>query len=466
MIYEQETNIYQTDAIKDAIEGLDTDIQTVETTLTNGKNKVTFGTTAPSSTTGAVAGDLYYVRGTITNAQGQQVQSCTGVYRFDGSAWQPETMSQGIFGSISADNILTGILKAIKIEGPTSDTFWKLDTGEWQSHGTKSLTGKITAIDGTETTETYDVVSKTKIHQGTLVVNGRKYVNDTDVDGEDTTFADMGLQAEDMNYGEFANTTSEKPPTDLPDSSVTYPHGGIVARGNKITSFGGNGTDRPPENLSTASYRPKAILTPDYIELGGAENPTFTKNGQTVGNQTADRNILRLWGGWNQAKQSIVFLKYCDWYDQYSSNDGWVKKRNFYNPPIQVRPSWEIVPGEYVGIQKLYTIGCLANNRTDIYMTINLARPFSDDVQSVRVAGTLHARIGSTILENNTDFDSDTSLGINYAWDMYVSNDSNVSFRIRKWSGKWGSSDSQLYSNVFVTLTDVTIETFDYDIYE
>ena len=134
--YTVETTLYAEDAIEtiatDAAEAKQDAIEAVA--LVSGKN-TTYYADAEHEPTGGVAGDTWYVLGYVTDPNDQQVVSTVAVKRFDGVNWVPVTYSDGVFNRINAGNIITGILKAITIQGPNENTFWNLSTGEWQSHG-------------------------------------------------------------------------------------------------------------------------------------------------------------------------------------------------------------------------------------------------------------------------------------------------------------------------------------------
>lgn len=372
----------------------------------------------------------------------------TAVFTFDGQFW--------ILGTnhISAGTITVGTLTAITIEGPNTDTHWDLSNGEFQNADSKELTAYLEKTEGTKTTFTYTVDVKTKIDAGELTVTGRK-TSPTD-DGVDTVFTDEGLQSDSMDYSFY-----EQLPDDIPDTSLIYPHGGMIARGNQIQSYGGVGDGNHDEDCDHVLYRPKGIFTPDYVELGNPENPVFA-DGDFAGESYTDgidRNVLRLTGGWIERREAIMFQQH---YEHAKDLSGDV--RDFYEKPVICRPAWDIVPREGIYIEKVYAFGCLVNGKQDIMVTIPLARPLGEDVVSVKIAGTVHARQGSTVLLNNVDFDSGIDgTGYDYATDFFLSHDSNISMRIRKFSGSW--SAGTLYGVCFVTLTDVMIEAFDEDIY-
>lgn len=359
------------------------------------------------------------------------------------------TTAWTINGAFVADFITTGTLRAIMIEGPTADTFWNLTSGVFQSSGVHTLTGYIETAEGVITPITYDVTTKTRLDGGELTVVGHKT-------GEtDTVFTDAGLQSNDLDYDFY-----EQLPGDIPNSSLAYPHGGLIARGSRITSFGGAGDNQHDTDVDNVDYNPRGELTPDYLELGRVENPTFADGvmeGQSYPH-TVDRNILRVSGGWVERREAILFKKYYDHFQDYIGH-----ARDYHEAPIICRPAWDIVPGETVTISTVYLIGLLNNAKTQIFLSLPLARPFSEDVQSVTIAGKVHSRQGSTVQTNNTDFDSGIDgTGYDYAANFDISKDCCLSFRLHKWDNSWSGTG---YGLCFVTLSNVEITAYDYDVY-
>ena len=286
-------------------------------------------------------------------------------------------------GRFVADFITTGTLKAITIQGPTALTFWDLGTGVFQSYGTKSLTSTIQTSDSTQETVTYTVESKTRLDGGELTVEGKKTT-----DTETTVFSDAGLQSDDIDFSFY-----EQIPRDLPHASLVYPHGGLISRGDHVQSFGGTGRNQYPADVDNVRYNPKGILTPDYVQLGEAEGPTFA-DGDYEGESypdTVDRNILRLSGGWAERREAILFKKYVD---VAYSPQGVV--RDFFSPPIICRPAWDIALREDIEQESVLAVAWLTSNKTKLQFFFPLNRPVSEDVVSFEIAFTLHRAYTAT----------------------------------------------------------------------
>lgn len=286
-------------------------------------------------------------------------------------------------GRFVADFITAGKLKAITIEGPNTQTFWDLATGIFQSYGTKNLTSVIETSDSTQETVTYTVESKTRLAGGELTVEGKKTT-----DTETTVFADAGLQSDDVDYSFY-----EQIPRDLPHASLVYPHGGLISRGDHVQSFGGTGRNQYPADVDNVRYNPKGILTPDYVQLGEPEGPTFA-DGDYEGESypdTVDRNILRLSGGWAERREAILFKKYVD---VAYSPQGVV--RDFHSPPIICRPAWDIAVREDIEQESVLTVAWLTSNKTKLQFFFPLNRPVSEDVVSFEIAFTLHRAYTAT----------------------------------------------------------------------
>lgn len=432
MIYEQETNIYQTNAIK-------TDIDSAKNTA-NGKNRRVTGPNNPG-TNGFVAGDIWFQN---VGGTGDDVDYIIAVYNFNGTSWEQQPLTSAAFAYIDAVKITTG-----RMSSPSnSDTFWDLDDGEFQNYDIKTLTGYVESTDGGTPIESeYDVTTKTRIDNGELTVVGARVPAEGEEADDDTTFGNYGLQANSVDY-EFY----EQLPGDIPQTSLTYPHGGVTSRGGLVTSFGGTGKDQHDEDVDSVRYNPKSELTPDYVELGKPENPVHD-GGEFDGVSypyTVDRNVLRLTGGWVERREAILFKKY---YDHAQDYQGHV--RDFYDEPIICRPAWDIVPGETITLDHVRVVGLLSSGKNTISLTVPLSRPWSEDVISCDMLLTVTARQGSTVLLNNADVAPDwQGFGYDYCEELYLS-DAGLTFRIHKFTGTWSSGTA--YGMVFVTLTgDIT----------
>lgn len=294
---------------------------------------------------------------------------------FSSSGYEgPYATAWTIDGRFVADYITAGTLKAITIEGPTSQTFWDLATGIFQSYGTKTLTSTIRTGWSTTETVTYTVESKTRLDGGELTVEGKKTT-----DTEDTEFTDIGLQSDDIDYDFY-----QQIPDDIPHTSLAYPHGGMVARGDRVTSFGGTGVDQAAADVDTIKYRPTGVLTPDYLQLGEAGDPVYTDG--TAYDKIADRNVLRLSGGWAERRESIMYIENCTHEYNYQGDI-----RTFRNPPIINRPAWEVSLSDFLYQDGGFlTVGWITTNKTKLQLFFPFVRPVGEDVLGLEFDFVLH----------------------------------------------------------------------------
>lgn len=279
-----------------------------------------------------------------------------------------------IDGHFVADFITTGTLKAILLQGPTADTFWNLATGVFQSYGTKTLTSEIETRPGTKQAVTYNVESKTRLEGGEMTVDGKR-TTDTDT----TEYADYGLQSDDVDYSFY-----EQIPSDLPRASLSYPHGGMVARGDRVEAFGGSGVDQHIADLDVIKYRPKGTFAPDYVELGRPDEPILSDG--TAYTETPDRNILRISGGWVERREAILYKEYMN-----NGADAQGTVRTFYDPPVIHRPAWDVALTDFLYQDGgLLVIGWITTNKTKMQLFFPLNRPIGEDVLGLEVDFVLH----------------------------------------------------------------------------
>lgn len=371
-----------------------------------------------------------------------------------------------INGDFVANFITSGQLRAIKIQGPrdtttqTTDpentqypTFWDLATGILQSFGRKTVTSHIY-----NAVTSYGVTTKTRIDTGEFNVTGKK-----NGDTEETTFADLGILS-DVNYTSVNNVYMP----DLPgvDTMVdrTYPRGELDLRGHKMAIPCGAGSSEDPDGtlseLAGKAY-PLGKISTDRIDIGSLEEYA-RDDGQSIGGYTPARNTLSLHAGWNDFKDSIVFTK--RFQASYSYDNPPELLKTYYNTPLNCRPAWEIVPGEVIEIDRLYTSGWLTSDKKTIVMSIPMSRPFSPEVVSIRIESEIFARQGSTLLLDNASIDSDTSSGLDYPRYIHFG-ESNIAFSLHhSGSGSWSSGTA--YGNVSIQLENIIITPYDYDYYD
>lgn len=363
---------------------------------------------------------------------------------FSTNGGQSYSTAWTIDGAFVADFITSGTLKAIMIQGPTADTFWNLSTGVFQSYGVRTLSSTVTDTGGTQTVITYDTAEKTKIDAGVVTVTGKKT---TDPDTAETVFSDLGVRAADGVRTWYAAGL----PSDLSNETYAYPHGGIVSRGYRVTAYGGSG-DISRANRVTAEYNPRSILTPDMLKLGEAENPTYSGGS----NNTPDRNVLQLNGGWVNKEDSILFYPHAIMYMYYDPDEqDWYTRLRFSRNPEPSRVAWDLAPGDTIEHINAYCMGILTTSKTEIVFQLPLARPLSPHAQFIHLDGTIRARQGSTVICNDDLFDSYEDSGSHYFTEIYPSV-AGLQLKLHHFgTGTWSSGT--LYTPVFITLKDVTL---------
>lgn len=368
---------------------------------------------------------------------------------FSTNGGQTYSTAWTIDGRFVADFITAGTLKAITIQGPTALTFWNLATGVFQSYGTKTLTSEIKTGQSTTQTVTYTVESKTRLEGGELTVEGKKTT-----DTENTEFTDIGLQSDDIDYDFY-----QQIPDDIPNTSLAYPHGGVVARGDRVTAFGGTGVDQAAADVDTIKYRPTGVLTPDYLQLGEAGKPVYTDG--TAYTKTPDRNILRLSGGWVERREAILYKEYIN-----NSKDAQGVVRTFYDSPIIHRPAWEVALTDYLYQDGGFlTVGWLVASKKKLQLFFPLTRPIGEDVLGLEIDFVLHRAYtanGTGVVTS----DQNCWMG---SGELEVSSVSWGDLGIRVIVENIGAASWSAGSNngmVFCEINDLVIRPRDYDPYE
>lgn len=281
----------------------------------------------------------------------------------------PFTTAWTIDGRFNASFIATGILSAILIEGPTSDTFWDLATGIFQNFGQSTVTAQVETAEGVYTPTQYTVQHKTRIAQGLLSLLGKVG------NGAELPFMTLGLAALGMSYEFYEGIAGS-------GESTSYPYAGLGLFGDTVTGKSGSNLEYDGR---TATYNPAAHYTPDYLEIGGAENLS------TGSNQYPDRNRLRLQAGWGNYENSILFKSFYKWEETPSG------VRRQFSSGINRRPCWEYAVDDNVEYpntdnSRIICAGYLTDDRTTIRFQIPLARPFHPDVASVEIYGEFKVR--------------------------------------------------------------------------
>lgn len=351
-----------------------------------------------------------------------------------------------IDGQFVADFITAGTLKSIRIEGPNTATYWDLATGILQSYGVRTLSATVTASDGTQTAITYDTQEKTRIDAGVVTVTGKKATEQ-----EETVFSDFGVRAADVDKHATGGVT---PPGYITDTQAAYPHGGMTARGAKVTGRGGTG-DTLADDLQAVTYNPIGMFSPDTLILGQTENP--------VPNIGVDRNVLKLNGGWNAKEDAVQFWRHVLAHEVYDVDEQtWLQYYDF-TQALPSSPVWDMVPGDQIEIPCLFLFGILNSSKNMISFQLPLCRPVTRYGAFVHADGTIHARqtTPSALLCNNELFDTLQENGAHYFSEYYTS-ESGIAVRLHHW-GKQTWSNGTAYAPVFITLADVTIKILSYD---
>ena len=347
-----------------------------------------------------------------------------------------------IDGSFVADYIKTGTLTTVTIQGPNANTYWNLLTGVWQSYGEKNISGQIETAPGTYTPVTYTVEQTTRIDGGEMTVTGRiKNSGDDPI-----TYVDLGVTNDSVDY-----TVYEFIPGNIPQSSLSYPYVGLNMTSNRISSFGGSGKNQTPQDLDTVTYSVSGQVSPDYIELG---RPVDVKENGSVYNDTVDRNVLRLSGGWMETREAIIFYKYCDTW-----NNGNI--RTFYNPPIICRPAWEIAVNDDIYIGKMVLAAWVTGSKTMLHMFVPFCRPINDSVLGFQIIGTLHKAYtasGTAVVSSDQDIYTFGGDILPIVEDM---SDAGINLLLEKRSGSWSAASNNGF--IIVELYDMNIKALDYD---
>ena len=117
----------------------------------NGKNNNYYSTSAPTSSTPNVAGDIWYQYGTTGTYANKVIAQWSGAGGTGPSSyvWTPVTVSGLVIANIDAGSITTGTLSAIQISAGTGGTSFTVSpSGVMQAQGAY-IVGNITAQSGT-----------------------------------------------------------------------------------------------------------------------------------------------------------------------------------------------------------------------------------------------------------------------------------------------------------------------------
>lgn len=298
----------------------------------------------------------------------------------------PFSTAWTIDGHLNATFITAGILSAIMIQGPTSDTFWDLATGIFQNFGTTQVTAQVETAAGTYTPTTYTLEHKTRIADGALSLKAKK------TGGTELPYMDIGLAAEGMDYEFYEDVVGTS-------RSASYPYAGVDLYGDTVEGLAG--VDYQYDGV-TATYNPSAHYTPDFIELGGADNLS------SGANYYPDRNQLRIGAGWGNHENAIVFKENY----RFTETPGGTRRQ--FRAGIERRPSWEYAEGDNVEYpnsvdSRIICAGYLTDERKTVRFQIPTCRPFASTLTSVDLYGELKIRHEGSYIAGSGSANADFS---------------------------------------------------------
>lgn len=120
---------------------------TTAQTTANGKNKVTYSTSAPGSTANS-AGDIWYQYGTSGTYLNKVIAQWTGA---GGTSWTSVTISGLVVANLDAGSITTGTLSAIQVTAGSGSQVCTISSTGYLSAQGVYIKGNITADSGTFT---------------------------------------------------------------------------------------------------------------------------------------------------------------------------------------------------------------------------------------------------------------------------------------------------------------------------
>ncbi|WP_262344351.1 hypothetical protein [Lactiplantibacillus plantarum] len=235
-------------------------------TLANGKNKAYTSTSAPTSSSGYVSGDLWYVliSGIVTN-----------MYYFDGAKWQSylqdaATLNVGQLSALSANlgNVTAGVLHGVDIYG---SSFYAGDIISDSNNTAKYYPMTITP-DGAYKSTYFDsmVGLQSSVESGAIAYKYRSMIGNGQYLAYDSVINGQGLDLQ-SGYTSAKDTTFSNPVSITTGYVIVNANDGITLHGDdQQITFNGTSTDVTPKGI---------IITP-Y----GNINPNGTQNIWYVGN--------------------------------------------------------------------------------------------------------------------------------------------------------------------------------------
>ena len=332
-------------------------------------------------------------------------------------------------GQFVADFITTGTLRTIMIEGPNG-TGWNLLTGRFTNYDESTVTAQVETSSGTYSTVSYDVKHKLCIDDGLMQLTGT-----VDNSQEQIELFELGLNGDGMTY-DFYDVTPA-------GDSTSYPYTGLKLSGSRIDGRArdGDGGAQHTDAIA-ATYIPGAVITPDYIELGQA-NDLKDSNDNPV-STPPNRNLLHLGAGWIRPEDSIYFIK------NYAANVGSLGQITARYYGVKKRVAWEYVQDDFVDHIEFYGAATLGSSKKAIFVTIPLCRPISKDVTSLSATATVYRMWqNGSVLVNSETLADDTEV---ISW-----SDGGVVLALKKQDGTAWTSGGTNLAPVSVRLQEVYI---------
>lgn len=345
-----------------------------------------------------------------------------------------------IDGQFVADFITSGTLKAIMIEGPTADTYWNLASGRFQNYDESQVVAQVETSSGVHTPVTYDVKHTLCIDDGLM-----ELVGEVDSSGEDIELFALGLKGEGMDYTYYgaAEVGEDK----------SYPYTGLNLSGSRINGRAGTEVDK--STSIPVTYIPKAVMTPDFIELGEASGMQDSNGDPATG--YPNRNKLHLGAGWTNYKDSIYLRQYYTVGTWYSG--GVYHKNRYLNNKRRV--AWEINPRDTISYEAWYGVGYFITSRKEICLTLPVGRPINKSAIT-RVTGEGYIRRiwqnGNTLLNTEVQFHLDSDYEQQVSGRVYYWDENGITIGIRKDDGSaWANSGTD-HAPVCIQLIGLGIE--------
>lgn len=450
----------------------------------NGKNN-NFYALALYPPTGATEGDTWFVQEQVTDDNGniidvngnividpttqQSKKNVVAVKRYHGGNWVISDFTSGIFATIDAGKITTGILNGIEINSHSDDVSITYTDAETKQSITKTRVFDVNIQDGT-----YSIYGGPK--NGTV-----------------SNFATFGCSIETnknkINWGVMEDS-SPNIRNWVPDDYIYAgfqlrgePNNGCVATNYYYTYEDGEGGTWSSSDIysantqnggGTCQFTPLGAIGPDRILLGSFEEvigapsaaqiQTATRRDNVeIINTVVSRNQLLIRAGFGvNPEDSIIFTtpyyfkEVCtDEVEQTYQYQADFYKDNLASSTRQYRPVWPYKPGDTILTGEIVLVGRSYSNRTKMILTVPLTRPMSEYITDV----TLSADAKITIRQaNGTAVASTADFHSNYTMELMPGNGQTaLSLSISKNSGTIGSTNGELLHVFFSPVASATL---------